>query len=640
MAEASEVQALSKISSEVDESQVNVILTNQCIKAQKFLLEKLRRRSERHKEECGFISSANLKLECEIKQAELEIQSLRHALETIKHANIELKKDYLLAKEKKYEIAERINTGEKKYEQLWLESKSRYESIPFVKKFLQSQNKVQILYDNIAKYENQTKSLAKEIEIKKDDCKTLDKKRLVELAEFILHNIPKKTQIIQEKLEKINDLSKEIEAIEKQIKAKDCLEDIRTDMVQNNEEISKESNDALNDDDWANLNEINDDTLMTPKFDEASTDLDIISDQLEKIKKADIFNCTQIEEVSASSHNEKGVGQAKKYDWKVLNMEPYISPYFIKKIEKDVENETSYINKKLINILDDVNIGKRDVYNILSKIDPQNLQEVNMINSNLECIETLKQTTEAEVVTTCTDNIVVPPSQFLDSSQGGTDQITEAPETPTNIHHLKEAKRVSFNLSSPMELSENPELLEEIAVNNSPLHNNNIDTSAVGDDDCAKIKDMVLKKHNLESSPQFVYAKNTIPINISQKETVSGLLFTHGENALPESLDASISTTGYDDGEADFPHFIDSNLLLSPKADVQMGDDNSQVKSQEVPNFLSGLRKTGLSLFGGLSSSTPDRDNNNTNQNTGNSFKFSFGGDEKKNRGGFFNMFN
>lgn len=98
----------------------------------------------------------------------------------------------------------------------------------------------------------------------------------------------------------------------------------------------------------------------------------------------------------------------------------------------------------------------------------------------------------------------------------------------------------------------------------------------------------------------------------SEKQ-VSGLLFTHGTQAIPDSLNVSMSTTGYDD--SDFPHcigeygqlswiiinlnyqvkknvFPDSSLLLSPKADIPMTGDNADVQSQEVPNFLSGIYYT------------------------------------------------
>ncbi|CAG9102846.1 unnamed protein product [Plutella xylostella] len=130
-------------------------------------------------------------------------------------------------------------------------------------------------------------------------------------------------------------------------------------------------------------------------------------------------------------------------------------------------------------------------------------------------------------------------------------------------------------------------------------------------------------------------------INNTKKEdkSITGFLFTHGPNGIPDSLDVSMSTTGFDDGDADFPHGIDSSLLLSPKADVpmQISGDNGEVFSQEVPNFLSGLRKTGLSFFGKSSGSEPKADAGLNQQ--GNNFNFTFGGESSKSRGGLFSMF-
>lgn len=37
-----------------------------------------------------------------------------------------------------------------------------------------------------------------------------------------------------------------------------------------------------------------------------------------------------------------------------------------------------------------------------------------------------------------------------------------------------------------------------------------LDASIVSEDSYAKIQDMILKKHNLDLSPQFVYAKNPV----------------------------------------------------------------------------------------------------------------------------------
>lgn len=46
---------------------------------------------------------------------------------------------------------------------------------------------------------------------------------------------------------------------------------------------------------------------------------------------------------------------------------------------------------------------------------------------------------------------------------------------------------------------------ETLSTANSPL-----EVSAVSDESFTKIKNMILKKHNLDLSPQFVYGKNIV----------------------------------------------------------------------------------------------------------------------------------
>lgn len=46
---------------------------------------------------------------------------------------------------------------------------------------------------------------------------------------------------------------------------------------------------------------------------------------------------------------------------------------------------------------------------------------------------------------------------------------------------------------------------------------------------------------------------------------VTGLLFNHGTQGIPDSLNVSISTTGFEEGDADFPHCIGEYQLLKKK---------------------------------------------------------------------------
>lgn len=40
------------------------------------------------------------------------------------------------------------------------------------------------------------------------------------------------------------------------------------------------------------------------------------------------------------------------------------------------------------------------------------------------------------------------------------------------------------------------------------------------------------------------------------KQPVRGILFNHGSQCIPDSLNVSINTTGCDDGDPDYPQFI------------------------------------------------------------------------------------
>lgn len=74
-------------------------------------------------------------------------------------------------------------------------------------------------------------------------------------------------------------------------------------------------------------------------------------------------------------------------------------------------------------------------------------------------------------------------------------------------------KRVSFDIPSSLQINE---IVEDVDKQNdynenetaNQTMNSQLDVSVASDDNFLKIKDMILKKHNLDLSPQFVYAKN------------------------------------------------------------------------------------------------------------------------------------
>ncbi|KAJ8722208.1 hypothetical protein PYW08_004610 [Mythimna loreyi] len=714
MEEIDDVQALEKISSEVDESQIKVILSSQCIKAQAFLLDKLKKQAERHKETCGFISSANLKLEAEIKQAEHEINSMLIAQESIKLANVEMKKEWLVAKERKIEITERIEEGTKKYEDLWQSCKARYESIPFVQKLLQVTEKVEVQNNDIDGLDKQILLIYESMKTQREACIDLDRKRCIELANFMVNDMPRAMKIIREKTENINDLTKQVrEIIEEQSSVSDAAVIIPAVEPQNIETSENNNNETPKDDD--DLNQSDEDALI-PKLELTNFDLDIMDVNLEtaKMKSDEIPNSfllttDPIENLVNKIDQCHEDGKAYEY---------IISPYFNSYKENESHN---FSKRKLINILEDVHINKDEVYNIVKKVNPENLRKINEISVDVtqnvgdkpkSLKDTPIQSDTIEEVNMSASNvdIIIPPTQFLDITLSGSQE---------SLHK----KRVSFDIPSSIQINE---IIDEADKQNdideneaaNQTINSQLNMSVASEDSYVKIQDMILKKHNLDLSPQFVYAKNPVlqkrdddkivtskffvtenekvktdevsdnkmemdeelkipeleetteeeeqdnleefnlkdnlPMDVDEmvesspkekkkqedprsEKPVPGLLFNHGTQAIPDSLNASMSTTGFDD--SDFPHCIDSSLLLSPKADIPITGDNVEVQSQEVPNFLSGFRKTGLSFFGGNTASSSEPKPDSSAPNDGNNFSFNFGG-EKKNRGGLFSLFN
>ncbi|CAB3261643.1 unnamed protein product [Arctia plantaginis] len=713
MEEGNSVQVLEKISSEVDESQIKVILSSQCIKAQAFLLEKLKKQSERHKETCSFISSANLKVETEIKQAEQEIRSMLIAQETLKSANVEIKKEWLLAKNRKADIIEHVNEGIKKYGAKWSECKTRYESIPFVQNLLQSLEKQKTTDQTINDMDKEITKLYDEMEIRRKKCNELNIIRAVELANFMIHERPKTIKTLKEKAEMINSLTQDIELLLKD-RAENMIAVAVTEPMKLNEFKGEE---ALNKHADNNLSQWEDDPLI-PKLDLANFDLDISDVNLDqvKMKKDEILNTLPSRTNSILQIVEKNVEHEKAYEYMIS---PYFTPY-------KEDRSRNFSERKLINILEDININSGDVYNIVKKVNPEKLKPVGEISvdaakhykGSVDCQKdkddrknepiVSEKIEEIDLTSSTVENIIIPPTQFLD--------ITLSDDTPR--------KRVCFDLSCSMQINEIDESKEDMEEVNEPINQSlctQLDVSTASDESLMRMKEILLKKHNLDLSPQFVYAKNNVlqkkdddkiitskffenhtetiivndhddiamevdeqpepaeteetlkpqedvqaiqspkdgivmpmdedkmiistsqtnKVNLkpfeeqNSEKTVAGLLFTHGRQEIPDSLNVSLSTNGYED--SDFPHCFDSSLLLSPKANVLAEGDNNEALSQEVPNFLSGFRKAGLSFFGGPStSSEPKPELNATNEPT--NFSFNFGGDNK-NRGGLFSLF-
>ncbi|CAG9786854.1 unnamed protein product [Diatraea saccharalis] len=713
MSETTDVQALEKISTEVGDSQIKITLSSQCIKAQAFLVDRLRKQSERQKEICNLMSKDNLKLQVEIRQAEFEIKSLLEAKETIKSSNVELKKECLLLKERKSEIEDRIQDSEKKYEDLWLEAKARYESIPFVQKLLQAQNRTQTIKEDLSNLIHESEDLSKEIEKKRQFLANLNKQRIVELAQYIVHDLPKAKKTIQEKTQSICEIIKNIdEMVKKQESSLDNskVKGTTTSIINPKEASVIENLNNAAEDGWFNFGQADKPhSLPMPQIQLIQSDFEALSAKLDKIKmnKIEIFNITPTKRADPIEP-DTGIYNKK------LKMDEEISKDFKGTViedrdygdAKETEKQENYSKRKLINILEDIKLDNDDAYKIVSKVNPDTLKDVDKIGAsinNKKQISNLRKVEFNEVIeeidlTKSSENILVPPTQFLDFGEENNKKVCF--DIPMKIQEINEENGNEGDPMVPIQVATNENDVNE-------TFESEVDVNLVSNDSYNKMKDMILKKHNLDLSPQFVYAKRSANLQTAkqtddkivtskffqsdkpdtmaknenmlevtenspqsgnasvhqkrnneeqnmevdevvvsspkaiqkQEKSYTGLLFKHDAQGIPDSLNVSVSTTGFEEGDPDFPHCIDSSLLLSPKADYPLpaSGDNVEVSSQEVPNFLSGFRKTAFSFFG--QSAVISDSKANTSEQNQNNFNFNFGGDEKRGRGGLFNMF-
>ncbi|XP_032517606.2 uncharacterized protein LOC116770298 isoform X3 [Danaus plexippus] len=559
MNESNDVQALEKISSEVDESQFKIILTNQCIKAQEFLVHKLRRQSEQTRQICNFISSGNLKLESEIRLGEQEIKNLRSALETIKSSNVELEKELLLIKEDKIDLIERVNNGIRKYEELWLTSKQKYDNIPFIKKQQLTINRRKSLEDTVVCLDNEIQHLRRVFEERKKELSNIDRQHAIYIARYMVDERPDVLRCLTQKAEEVNNLMNEIKDLQNEQnfnfpKTNYSKVAAAVDAKTNDETVSVEKKHS--DDD-------NEDAMLLPKLQLQNIDLDMLMDKLEQVKKADGMLIKRADSITIQIQE-----QPHKYGQENMN-NIYVSSYFknindVKEVEEKVQSQTfNYTDKKLIHILEDIQLHKKDSYNIFSKLNPNELRIVDVIPASID--------------------------------------INNSNQSPEKISD----KKTKFCDGDDM--SDKP----------------------------TQIKDVCGQNMNTE-----VEVGASIDVVSKQEQTVAGFLFTHGPKGIPDSLDVSMASTCVEDVDNEFPHCFDSSLLLSPKADLKVPENivnNTGTLSQEVPNFLSGFKKVGLSFFGHSSENNSDTNNKLPNANN---FNFSFVNTEKRNRGGFFNMFN
>ncbi|XP_013145115.1 PREDICTED: interaptin-like [Papilio polytes] len=666
---ANEIQLLNNISSEVDESKLRIFFTIQCSKAQASLLARLKNKIKEQKNVLNFITEGNKKIEVEIKLAEQELNNLIIAHNTIKSGNIETRKELLLKHEEEVEYSKRIEAGEKKYEQLWLSSKGRFENLPFVKLCLDGKNKIQLIENNINNLSNKCAALSDEIKLKKRAAQDHTQKHVIDLAKFIINDRPKVLKMIQERINEIQDMTIEIEKLQQpmmdsqysKVKIIELEENSLPEKAEDNKKFAHDENDAI----------------LMPKLQLMDIDLDMLGVKLDQIKKIEL-NVTPTPEYKMNSLG---------YKMDVAHS----STTFNNKWESYCEQNKSYSDRKLIHILGDITLGRSQTLNIISKVDPNTLQNVNTIGSH--------KTPELLKICSLPEEKV---NQSLKEIKENADDNEEQINVQSHAILDKKKKKVSFDLSMENVQNELTEIQNNMDVNaeDGKIYEtlNSRDISLESDEGNDKLKDKILISHKLDTTPEFVYAKhliNKMPENkiitskffdatkvsepnvisneaaeqntkiqeikedcftkpqiMSENKTfvetnskigedqqskfqISGLLFDHcGSQVIPDSLNLSLNATGLDVDDS-YPQCLDSSVLLSPKADMAMDGANITAMPQ-VPDFMSGIHKTGSSFFERL---TDDNKPNSSTSNTGGNFNFNFSGEEKKKGRGFFSMF-
>ncbi|XP_013164594.1 PREDICTED: uncharacterized protein LOC106115685 [Papilio xuthus] len=672
MAMSNEVQLLKNISTEVDESKLRIFFSIQCSKAQASLLDRLKKKIKERKDILNFITDGNKKLEVEIKLAEQELNNLIIAHNTIKSGNIDIRKELLLKLDENVEFSKRIEAGEKKHEQLWLSSKSRFENIPLVQQCLEGKKRIQIIENNISNLRSKCVGLSDDIKKKKRAAQELTQKYVIDLAKFFVNDRPKIIKMIQDRTNEIQDLIIKTENLQQpmmdrrysKVKIIELDENSHPEKaMQKNKEFVHTENDAI----------------VMPKLQLMDVDLDILGDKLDQLKKIELNVTPTMENKIKSLGYKIDVAQSSTYNNK---WESYYE-----------QTRKSYSDRKLIHIIDDITLNKSQMINIISKVDSNTLQNVNTVGSQKT----------AELLKICPLPEVKIKQPLKEIEENVDDNEEQHVQSPAQIIDRKK-KKVSFDLSVENVQSELTEIdvnvNAEDGINNETLNSQDVSLENVEGNE--KLKDKILMAHNLDATPEFVYSKHFIsnkmtedkiiaskffdgnkvsepsvmsnhieeqdnkkqdvqetnftkPLNMDMlknntfetnsktnqdiqksKYQISGLLFDHGgSQMMSDLLNVSLNATGFD-GDDSYPQCLDSSVLLSPKADVAMdGADNITVMPQ-LPNFMSGLRKTGSSFFERL---TNDNKPNSSTTNTEGNFNFNFSGEEKKKGGGFFNMF-
>lgn len=176
----------------------------------------------------------------------------------ITSANTEIKRELLLAKENNMRLVERMRNAEKKYENLWVECKKRYESISSVQKLMQTTKKLEAVQVDIKSLEEERKVLTTELEIKKTELVNKDRKQIIQFVEFIVHEMPLAIKIIKEKSIEERDLTIQIDSIVKEQETNNnkilvgTMDRLNLQQYENNNKVEN----------WVKVKKYEDDTFM------------------------------------------------------------------------------------------------------------------------------------------------------------------------------------------------------------------------------------------------------------------------------------------------------------------------------------------------------------------------------------------
>lgn len=155
-------------------------------------------------------------------------------------------------------LVERMRNAEQKYENLWVECKKRYESIPIVQKLMQTMKKLEAVQVDIEVLDNDMKVLTTQFKIKKAELINKDRKQIIRFVQFIVHEMPLAVKIIKEKSMEERDLTIQIDSIIKKQET-NCNKTLIGAIDRQNLQKLEEKNKV---DNWAKIKKFDDNALM------------------------------------------------------------------------------------------------------------------------------------------------------------------------------------------------------------------------------------------------------------------------------------------------------------------------------------------------------------------------------------------